>query len=172
MRGSGILKTVLFILLGIILAVVILFAVAAAKGGDKDLGAATDFKATSTSGVQFTLSEQYQRGGVVLMFFDRSQGNGTTLLTNVTAAVQRTDVTTVLVAVGETSEKELLMYLSENSLSADVVIADGKGEIAPLYNITSCPVTYFINAEGSVRAVSLSNLTPSAAEKYVGYINK
>ena len=172
MRGSSILKTMLLILLGIMLVVAILFAVAAARGGDKDLGTAADFSAVSAAGGQFTLSEQYARGGVVLMFYDRSTSNGVTLLTNAAAAVSGTDVTTVLVSAGETDEKELLNYLSENSLSADVIIADTDGEIAALYNVTSCPVTYFINAEGSVRAVSLSNLTPSAAKKYVGYINK
>lgn len=172
MKGSGIVKTILFVLLGVVLVAVILFAVAAARGGDKDLGTVTDFSATSTTGESFVLSEQYSQSSVILMFFDRSKNSGQTLLTNVAAAAKDKNVTTVLVAVGETSEKELMAYLSENSLSADIVIADAQWEIAALYNISSCPVTYFINNEGSVRAVSLSNLTPSAAEKYVGYINK
>ncbi len=166
---SGFVKPVLLIILAVVVIIAVAFGAAELMGGDKALGEAIDFTATDAFGTPFTLSQNY-KDGVALIFFDRTQGDGKALLTNLAASKSKTSVKTVLVAIGETSGKEIKSYLDENDLTADVVIADQKGEIAALYNVTTCPVTYFINADGQVRGVSLSNLTPSAAQKYVSYI--
>ncbi len=169
MRGnmSGFVKPVLLIILVVALVITLAFVVAGSMGGNKTLGDAVDFTATDVDGKSFTLSQNYA-SGAALVFFDLSQGDGKALLTNLAAANKGTSVQTVLIAIGE--PQEIKKHLAENKLTADVVIADPKAEIAALYNVTTCPVTYFIDADGQVRAVSLSNLTPSAAQKYISYI--
>ncbi len=171
MRGnmSGFVKPVLLIILIVALVITLAFVVAGRMGDNKALGDAVDFTATDVDGKSFILSQNYQ-GGVALIFINRAQGDSKTLLTNLSAADKGTSVKTVLVATGETSDKDIKDYLAENELTADIVVADKKGEIAALYNVTTCPVTYFIDADGQVRAVSLSNLTPGAAQKYISYI--
>ncbi len=172
MKGStGFVKPLLLILAAVALIVVIVFTVAYQMGGEKNLGQAVDFSAEDAVGEEFTLSKTYGQGGVALIFFDREQGDGKALLTNLSVAKQGKKVTTVLVAVGEKGGEQIQKYLAENSLSADVIIPDEKRQVADLYNVTTCPITYFIDTTGSVRSVSLSNLTPSAAEKYMGYID-
>ena len=146
------------------------FLLADSLGGNKDLGAAPDFTAETAAGEAFTLSAQYKAGGVALIFFDRTASDGKALLTDLAAAKKDTDVTCVLISKGEQKGEDILTYLKETGLSADVVIAGSDGTICKKYNVETCPVTYFINTEGSVRAVSLSSLTPSAAQKYIGYI--
>lgn len=171
MRGNmtGFVKPLLMIMGAIVAVIAVAFLVAGLMGGNKELGAAVDFTATDAAGESFTLSKNYE-GGVALIFLNRSQGDGIAHLTNMAAAKEGKSVKTVLVAIGEKSAEEITAYLKENNLTADVVIPDEKGEVAALYNVTTCPITYFIDSEGVVRGVSLSNLTPTAAGKYYGYI--
>ncbi|MBQ5841077.1 MAG: TlpA family protein disulfide reductase [Clostridia bacterium] len=171
MRGNmtGFVKPLLMIMGAIVGVIAVAFLVAGLMGGNKELGAAVDFTAKDAVGESFTLSKNYE-GGVALIFLNRSQGDGIAHLTNMAAAKEGKDIKTVLVAIGEKSGKEITDYLKDNHLTADVVIPDEKGEIAALYNVTTCPITYFIDGEGVVRGVSLSNLTPTAAAKYYGYI--
>ncbi len=171
MRGStGFVKPLFFILLAVIVVIALGFVGADLMGGDKDLGTAVDFTAKTATGEDYTLSSYYGKGGTALIFFDRATSDGKTLLTNLSAAKAGTDVRTVLVAKGETDGKAITAYLAEQGLSVDVIIPDGKGEVCAKYNVSACPITYFINESGSVRAVSLSSLTASAAQKYIGYI--
>ncbi len=171
MKGNmtGFVKPLLMILAVVAAVILIAFAAASMMGGDKELGQAIDFTATDAAGNTLTLSKQYD-GGVALIFFNRTQSDGKALLTNLAAATEETEVKTLLIAIGEQNGEDITAYLSENGLHADTVIPDPKGEIAALYNVTACPITYFIDEAGTVRGVSLSNLTPSAAAKYVGYI--
>ena len=171
MRGNttGFVKPLLLIFVAVVAVLAVAFGAASIMGGDKELGDAIDFTAVDAAGQNFTLSKNYE-GGVALIFFDRSQGDGVAHLTNMASAKQNKSVKTVLVAIGESDGKDILAYLKEKQLTADVVITDQKGEIAALYNVSTCPVTYFIDGHGVVRGVSLSNLTPTAAEKYYGYI--
>ena len=171
MRGNmtGFVKPLLMIIGAIAAVIAIAFLAAGLMGGNKALGDAIDFTAADAAGKSFTLSKNY-KGGVALIFLDRSQGDGVAHLTNMAAAKEGKSVTTVLVAIGEKSGEDITAYLKENSLTADVIIPDEKGEIASLYNVTTCPITYFIDSDGVVRAVSLSNLTPTAADKYYDYI--
>lgn len=171
MRGNmtGFVKPLLMIMVAVIAIVAIAFLVAGLMGGNKELGDAVDFTAKDATGENFTLSENYE-GGVALIFFDRTQGDGKAHLTNMAAAKEGRSVKTVLVAIGEKSGEDILSYLKENGLTADVVIPDEEGKVAALYNVTTCPITYFIDSQGVVRGVSLSNLTPTAAGKYYGYI--
>ncbi len=171
MRGNttGFLKPLLMIFAAVAAVIAVAFVVAGLMGGDKELGDAVDFTAVDAAGKSFTLSENYE-GGVALIFLDRTQGDGKAHLTNMAAAKEGKSVRTVLVAVGEKGGADISAYLAENGLSVDVVIPDEKGEIAALYNVTTCPITYFIDSKGVVHGVSLSNLTPTAAKKYYGYI--
>lgn len=171
MRGNttGFVKPLLLIFVAVVAVLAVAFGAASIMGGDKELGDAIDFTAVDAAGKNFTLSKNYE-GGVALIFFDRSQGDGVAHLTNMAAAKQNTGVKTVLIAIGESGGEGITSYLKENNLSVDVVIPDEKGEIASLYNVSACPITYFIDRNGIVRGVSLSNLTPTAAEKYYGYI--
>ena len=163
-------KTLLIILLIIVLGISALFVVGSLMGGDKDNGQAVEFTAETVQGEKISLSDCYQKNGAVLVFFDRSQIKSAALLQNISAGISETDVRFVLVAQGETESTAFSEYLRQNNVTEDVVISDSDGQIAAKYNITTCPVTYFINAEGSVRAVSLSNLNPGSVEKYLGYI--
>ena len=173
MRGStGFVKPLLMILGIAILIVVIFFAVAGMMGGDRDLGDSVDFTATDSKGESVVLSELYKESGVALIFFDRTMTDGKTLLTNLAAAKEGTEVTTLLIAIGESRGEDIEAYLAEMGLTADIIVPDEKGEVAALYNVTACPITYFIAKDGSVRGVSLSNLTPSAAAKYIDYIKE
>ena len=165
-------KTMLIIILVIVLAIAAMFFVGAMMGGDKDRGQAVDFTVTTIMDASFTLSQNYEKSGTVLVFFDRATAQSPALLENLGATVKGKNVKFVLVAVGETDQAALAIYLSEAGVAPDVVIADGKREVAEKYNINSCPVTYFINSTGSVRQVSLSNLNPDTAEKYLGFIDK
>ena len=171
MRGNmtGFVKPLLMIVGAVAAVLAVAFLAAGLMGGNKELGTAVDFTATDAAGESFTLSKNYG-GGVALIFLDRSQGDGIAHLTNMAAAKEGRSVKTVLVAVGEKGGEDITAYLKDNKLSADMVIPDEKGEIASLYNVTTCPITYFIDREGIVRGVSLSNLTPTAAGKYYGYI--
>lgn len=172
MKGStGFLKPLLLIFALVVVIVAVGFSAAYLMGGEKDLGQAVDFSAKDAAGEQFTLSKAYAQSGVALIFFDREQGDGKALLTNLAAAKEGKNVLTVLVAAGEKSGEEIVKYLADHALTADVVIPDEKRQVADAYNVTTCPITYFIDSKGSVRSVSLSNLTPSAAEKYLGYID-
>ena len=168
-NSTGFLKPFLLICGAVILIIALFFAVAGLMGGDKNLGDSVDFTAEDAAGQAQTLSKLYGEKGVALIFFDRTQGDGKALLTNLAVAAEGKAVTTVLVAIGD-SGKYITDYLDEAGLTADIIIPDKKGEIAALYNVTTCPITYFIATDGSVRGVSLSNLTPSAAAKYFGYI--
>ena len=171
MRGSsGFVKPLFFILIAVIVVVAVGFLAADLMGGNKDLGAAVDFTAADAAGESYTLSSYYGTGGTALIFFDRSTSDGKVLLTNLAAAKKETGVRTVLVAKGEKSGEEITKYFKEAGLCADVVIPDEKGEVCAKYNVTTCPITYFINSSGSVRAVSLSSLSADAAKKYIEYI--
>ena len=171
MRGStGFVKPLLFILIALCVVAVVAFVAAGMMGGDRDLGSAVDFTAVDQKGESFTLSKRFGVGGTALIFFDRTSGDAKTLIENLSAAKKDTSVCTVLVAKGEKDSKEVEKYLKDASLSVDVILPDEKGEIFEKYNVSACPITYFINKEGSVRAVSLSSLNASAAAKYIGYI--
>lgn len=168
MRGNmtDLVKPIVLIALAVLLVLGLGLGAGELMGSNKPQGPAIDFTVN-----EFTLSEHY-KDGVALIFINRTQGDGKTLLTNLAAAKEQTSVKTVLVAIGEESEESITDYLKENGLSCDIVISDKEGKIAALYNISTCPVTYFIDKEGQVRGVSLANLTPSAAKKYISYVAK
>lgn len=171
MRGStGFLKPFLIIMLIVTIFIAGLLVISAMMGGDKDLGAVPDFSATDVDGNEFTLSAAYKQGGLALVFLDRSNSDSTALMTNLTAAAKKTGVRIVVVAENESDTEAFMAYLNEKEILPDVVVPDTDGSIAQNFNVTACPITYFVNNEGSVRSVSLSTLTPTAAEKYCSFI--
>lgn len=139
--------------------------------GGQGKGQAVDFTVKDVAGQEYTLSSYYGKGGTVLIFFDRAAIDCKTMLTNLAVAKEGTSVRTVLVAKGEKDGGEIAAYLTENQLSADVIIPDETGEICAKYGVDACPVIYFVDKDGVVKDASLSaNLTLSAAQKYIGYI--
>ncbi len=164
------------IIIGIILGVCALgFVTAYMMGNDKDRGQAADFTATDISGESVIFSEVYKKGGAVLIFYDRAQNESKALLTHIADAKQGSQVTTVLVARGEKDGTALKEFLNKNALGADIIICDTDGSVFSAYRIKEedkVPLSYFVNREGSIRAVSVSNLTRSAAQKYVSFLTK
>ena len=169
MRAMKIFMIVLLVLVVLIGGV---FAVGSLMGGNKDLGEAPDFTAVTLAGEDFTLSRRYQTAGAALVFFDRNQVKSAALLQNLDGLTKSKDVRFILVAETETDAAALTVYLKENQVTPDDIILDTDQKIAKLYNVTTCPVTYFINAKGSVRAVTLANLSPGNVEKYLGYLQE
>lgn len=179
MRGStGFVKPVLIILVAVAVVVALAFVAAGMMGGNKDHGKAVDFTATDINGDDYTLSSAYGKRPTVLVFLGKVTAadgkeamTGDTLLKHLDEAIGDTDVRTVVVARDDDGSF-VQSYFKETGAQADVILPDQELTISQLYNVTACPITYFIDKNGSVRSVSLSNLTRSAAQKYVGYITQ
>lgn len=164
--GMGFVKPFLIILGSIVAITVIAFCIAGIKGGNKDHGDAIDFTAKSVSGQPFSLRDNYGVSGTVLIFWDRGKSDCEALFQNLSA--KKTTAKLVVISKNDSADA-LRQYCAGKDWSFDTLIADD-GSIFKKYNVTSCPISYFIDRNGSVRAVSLSSLNADAAEKYLSYI--
>lgn len=174
MRGSstGFVKPFLIIMGVVVAMVVVAFCVAAFGGGNKDLGAAVDFEAADVNGNAFHLADNFGKRGTVLVFWDKQKSDCRALLENLSRLCDaKSDVCLTVIAAGEPDGAKLQKYCAEQKYKIDVLIADDELKVFEKYHITSCPISYFVDKNGSVRAASLSSLNEDAAAKYLSYIS-
>ncbi len=160
----NVMKNILIVLLIVVLLIGAVLLYGFLKGGDRDLGQAPDLTVHTVAGEDITLSTFYKESGAVLVFFDRKNEQSVKLLQNLSAA----DGTPVLLVSLDDTEKELSAFLSENNIAFPAAADDGAA--AETYHISAGPVSYFIRKDGSVRAVSLSNMNEKTIRKYLKYI--
>ncbi len=173
-RFSGWIKRIIIILLIIVVFCAAALFIASILGGDRDLGKAIDFSGHTLSGEKVTLSQNFGKKGTVLCFYDTKSDYGDSMLSAIKAQITERygkDLDVVVVAMdGEKTASELSAYMKEKGVLFEHTLLDADGSISALYNITSSPITYFINKEGSVRASVLGTLTPTKMQKYIAMI--
>ena len=173
-RFAGWVKRIIVIFLIVIVFCAAALFIASLPGGDRDLGKAIDVSGQSLTGGKITLSENYGTKATVLCFYDTKSDYGDSMLSAIKAQVSERygkDLDVIVVAMEkEKSADALSAYMKEKGVLFEHTLLDADGSISALYNISSSPITYFINKEGTVRASVLGTLTPSKMQKYLAMI--
>lgn len=173
-RFSGWIKRLIIILLIIVVFCAAALFIASLMGGSRDLGKAIDFSGQSLTDETITLSQNYGKKATVLCFYDTKSDYGDSMLSAIKEQITDRygkDLDVIVVAMEkEKTAAELSAYMKEKGVLFEHTLLDAEGGISKLYNISSSPITYFINKEGSVRASVLGTLTPSKMQKYLAMI--
>lgn len=114
----------------------------------------------------FSLSDNYGKTGTALLFFDPAVSESTDLLGKVLEANgERVDVLAVSVS-GEPMAAQK-QPISELSLDSAHILFDVEGTMAKTYNITTTPITYFIDKNGLVQDAFLGKISADSLEKAI-----
>ena len=144
----------LLILFGLVLLLLV--------GGCVRLEQAADFEVTLFTGEPFQLSEQAGQSAVVVNFWYPSCAPCREEMPHFEAAWQESGGEGVkflgmFVPLGLDSEQDARDFVAELGLTFDFAV-DPRGMVAQSYEVEFYPTTYFINREGKVFRVHVSNL--------------
>ena len=135
-------------------------------GGCARLEPAADFEVTLFDGERFKLSEEAGRNAVVVNFWYPSCAPCREEMPHFESAWRESagqDVRFLglFVPMGFDSEQDARDFVAELGLTFDFAV-DPRGTVAQSYEVEFFPTTYFINREGRVFRVHISNLDREA----------
>ena len=125
---------------------------------------AIDIVGPDAKGELHALSDAFGKRGTVLLFFDTKTDKATELLEQVAALDKEYDANVMAVAVNGDYEEQK-KALQEMGIDLTCLVFDVEGEMAKAYNVTTTPVTYFIDKSGMVQDVFLSSITDQTLKK-------
>lgn len=125
---------------------------------------ALDIIGPDAKGELHALSDNFGKQGTVLLFFDTKTEKATELLEQMVALEGNYDVDVMAVAVNGDYEEQKAA-LKKMGIELPHLLFDVEGKMAKTYNVTTTPVTYFIDKNGLVQDAFLSSITDKTLKK-------
>lgn len=125
---------------------------------------ALDITGPDEKGTLHSLSDHFGKHPTVLLFFDTKTDKATELLEQVAALEKDYDAKVMAVAVNGDYEEQK-SALEKMGARPSLLLFDVEGEMAKTYNVSTTPVTYFIDKSGMVQNVFLSSITDKTLKK-------
>ena len=133
---------------------------------DKEPAPAPDLIGPRADGSVYSLSENFGKQGVALIFFELEHRHSQEAMENIVPKAKELGVPTVAVCVSELSIEESQARIKELKLPApDVLLFDVDGKMAKAYNVDPAPCSYFLDKKGMLRDAYPGPISAGSAEK-------
>ena len=114
----------------------------------------------------FSLSDNYGKTGTILLFFDPAVSQSTDLLADVFMANQK-QADLLAVSVSKESFATQKQTITALGLDTAHILFDTEGTMAQTYNITTTPITYFIDKNGLVQDAFIGPISAESLKKAI-----
>ncbi len=133
---------------------------------DKEPAPAPDLVGPQADGSLYSLSENFGKEGVALIFFELEHRHSQEAMENIIPKAKELEIPTIAVCVSELSIEESQARIKELKLPApDVLLFDVEGKMAETYRVDPAPCSYFIDKNGMLRDAYPGPISASSAEK-------
>ena len=133
---------------------------------DKEPAPAPDIVGAQANGKLYSLSENFGKQGVALIFFELEHRHSQEAMENIIPKAKELKVPVVAVCVSALSIEESQARMKELKLPApDVLLFDIDGKMAKAYNVNPAPCSYFIDKNGMLLDAYPGPISASSAEK-------
>lgn len=133
---------------------------------DKEPAPAPDLIGPQADGTLYSLSENFGKQGVALIFFELEHRHSQDAMKHIIPKAKELGIPVVAVCVSELSIEESQARIKELKLPApDVLLFDVEGAMATAYNVDPAPCSYFIDKNGMLRDAYPGPISAASAEK-------
>ncbi len=165
MNGSKVMRPFL-VVLAVALVFILTFYILTLFIHDKEPAPAPDLVGAQADGSVYSLSENFGKQGVALIFFELEHRHSQEAMENIVPKAKELGVPTVAVCVSELSIEESQARIQELKLPApDVLLFDVEGTLAETYHVDPAPCSYFIDKNGMLRDAYPGPISAASAEK-------
>lgn len=165
MNGSKVMRPFL-VVLAVALIFILTFYILTLFIHDKEPAPAPDLVGAQADGSVYSLSENFGKQGVALIFFELEHRHSQEAMENIVPKAKELGVPTVAVCVSELSIEESQARIQELKLPApDVLLFDVEGTLAETYHVDPAPCSYFIDKNGMLRDAYPGPISAASAEK-------
>lgn len=165
MNGSKMMRTFLVVLV-VALIFYLTFFVLTLFIKDKEPAPAPDIVGAQADGTLYSLSENFGKQGVALIFFELEHRHSQDAMGNIIPKAKELGVPVVAVCVSDLSIEESQAKIKELNLPApDVLLFDMEGTMAETYHVDPPPCSYFIDKNGMLRDAYPGPISEKSAEK-------
>ena len=165
MNGSKIMRPFL-VVLSVALIFFLTFYILTLFIHDKEPVPAPDIVGTRADGTLYSLSENFGKQGVALIFFELDHRHSQEAMENIIPKAKELGIPVVAVCVSELSIEESQARIKELKLPApDVLLFDIDGAMAKTYNVNPAPCSYFIDKNGMLLDAYPGPISAKSAEK-------
>lgn len=164
MKRAGIRARTVFILIGIFVLIFVLYLVLSVLLKEK--APAYDFTGVAADGSHVTLSDNYEKCGSLILFYDTETPRAVDTYLQVAKAAKKfptVDIITVSVDAG-TLEERIAKSTEAKLTPFDHSLYDVDGKLAELYNISATPCLYFIDKDGIVQDAYLGIISEDSLQ--------
>lgn len=165
MNGSKVMRPFL-VILAVALVFFLTFYILTFFMKDKEPAPAPDLIGPQADGTLYSLSENFGKQGVALIFFELEHRHSQEAMENIIPKAKELKVPVVAVCVSELSIEESQARMKELKLPApDILLFDVDGKMAKTYNVNPAPCSYFIDKNGMLLDAYPGPISASSAEK-------
>lgn len=133
---------------------------------DKEPAPAPDLVGPQANGTLYSLSENFGKQGVALIFFELEHRHSQDAMANIIPKAKELGVPVVAVCVSDLSIEESQARIKEWDLPApNVLLFDVDGSMAETYHVDPAPCSYFIDKNGMLRDAYPGPISAASAEK-------
>lgn len=132
---------------------------------DKEPAPAPDIIGAQADGSLYSLSENFGKQGVALIFFESEHRHSQEAMENIIPKAKELGVRTVAVFVSELSIEDAQAKIKEMNLpTPDVLLFDVDSKMAQTYHVDPAPCSYFIDKNGMLRDAYPGPISAKSAE--------
>ena len=165
MNGSKMMRTFLVVLV-VALIFYLTFFVLTLFIKDKEPAPAPDIVGVQADGTLYSLSENFGKQGVALIFFELEHRHSQDAMGNIIPKAKELGVPVVAVCVSDLSIEQSQARMKELELpDPDVLLFDLEGTMAETYHVDPPPCSYFIDKNGMLRDAYPGPISEKSAEK-------
>ena len=165
MNGSKMMRTFLVVLV-VALIFYLTFFVLTLFIKDKEPAPAPDIVGVQADGTLYSLSENFGKQGVALIFFELEHRHSQDAMGNIIPKAKELGVPVVAVCVSDLSIEQSQARMKELELpDPDVLLFDLEGTMAETYHVDPPPCSYFIDKNGMLRDAYPGPISENSAEK-------
>ena len=133
---------------------------------DKEPAPAPDLVGPQADGTLYSLSENFGKQGVALIFFELKHRHSQEAMEKIVPKAKELGIPTIAVCVSDLSIEESQARIKELKLPApDVLLFDVEGKMAETYHVDPAPCSYFIDKNGMLRDAYPGPISEKSAEK-------
>ena len=165
MNGSKMMRTFLVVLV-VALIFYLTFFVLTLFIKDQEPAPAPDIIGAQADGTLYSLSENFGKQGVALIFFELEHRHSQDAMGNIIPKAKELGVPVVAVCVSDLSVEQSQARMKELELpTPDILLFDVEGTMAETYRVDPPPCSYFIDKNGMLRDAYPGPISEKSAEK-------
>lgn len=165
MNGSKMMRTFLVVLV-VALIFYLTFFILTLFIKDQEPAPAPDIIGAQADGTLYSLSENFGKQGVALIFFELEHRHSQDAMGNIIPKAKELGVPVVAVCVSDLSVEQSQARMKELELpTPDILLFDIDGAMAKTYNVDPPPCSYFIDKNGMLCDAYPGPISEKSAEK-------